>query len=129
MVMVNSEENKLQLLGQLLQVKLQRSFYVKEGLVASKRGGMSLQWQGRCGRMCKFDILGLIYICLNFLIPCFKVLFLPYKCSFLAQEIRSVECGAFNCQPNSLSLFLCFNLTFLAIKGDEELILNFHEGS
>lgn len=41
MVMVDSEENKLQLLGEFLQMKFQKDIYAEEELVPSKRGRMS----------------------------------------------------------------------------------------
>lgn len=41
MVMVDPEENKLQLLGYLLQMKLQKGIYSEEELVPLKRGGVS----------------------------------------------------------------------------------------
>lgn len=41
MVMVDSEENKLQLLGEFLQMKFQKGIYAEEELVPSKRGRMS----------------------------------------------------------------------------------------
>ena len=97
-----------------------------------KRKDVHLQWQGRLGGICKFDIIGLIYICLNFLNPCFKTHILG-SCSFptsvliLAQEICSMEWGTFNWQ-STLSRTLRFSLTFLAVIGDEKL-LNFHGGS
>lgn len=126
MVMVDPEENKLQLLGYLLQMKLQKGIYSEEELVPLKRGGVSAS-----SSLGKFINLRFSALLISVQMSSSHVLesdSFPTDVFVWHRRYRVGSRG--HCIGNlTPSLTFKFSLSFPSTLGDEKPLLNLSGGS